>query len=191
MDGCARMVVKSLVPSRILLLQFQSLSSFRILLSWYHDLIYNIEEKKPITSARLTHPPNHPFSQNLASTFLSVSCNAHSLLALRLLTLSACARVNPFASTAALYPTHVLPSTSSSLTTSFVFPSARLYTVTTAAPPNPRLCCRATFAPGTRRLLAQPRSCQTSSAHCASPVAPSGWPLDMRPPEGFTTQRPP
>ena len=141
--------------------------------------------------ARLTHPQNHPFSQNLASTFLSVSCNAHSLLALRLLTLSACARVNPFASTAALYPTHVLPSTSSSLTTSFVFPSARLYTVTTAAPPNPRLCCKATFAPGTRRLLAQPRSCQTSSAHCASPVAPSGWPLDMRPPEGFTTQRPP
>ena len=129
--------------------------------------------------------------QNLASTFLSVSCNAHSLLALRLLTLSACSFVKPFASTAGLYPTHVLAFTSSSLTIPFVCPSARLYTVTTAAPPRPRLCCRATFASGTSRLLAQPRSCQVSSAHCARPVAPRGWPLEMRPPDGLTTQRPP
>ena len=71
-------------------------------------------------------PPPPPFPQNLASTFLSVSCNAHSLLALRLLTLSTCALVNPLASTAALYPTHVLPRTSSSLATSFLPPSARL-----------------------------------------------------------------
>src|SRR6185295_4192594 len=65
--------------------------------------------------------------------------------------------------------------------------SALRYIVTTAAPPRPRLCWSATFAPGTCRLSATPRSCQLSSAHCASPVAPSGWPFEISPPDGFTT----
>src|SRR5262249_60588971 len=65
------------------------------------------------------------------------------------------------------------------------------YMVTTAAPPRPRLCCSATFAPSTWRFSARPRSCQLSSAHCARPVAPSGCPLEMRPPDGFTTHVPP
>ena len=65
------------------------------------------------------------------------------------------------------------------------------YAVTTAAPPRPMLCCSATFAPSTCRASASPRSCQVSSAHCARPVAPSGWPLEIRPPDGLTTQRPP
>jgi len=30
-----------------------------------------------------------------------------------------------------------------------------------------------------------------SSAHCAKPVAPSGWPFEMSPPEGLTTILPP
>jgi hypothetical protein len=30
-----------------------------------------------------------------------------------------------------------------------------------------------------------------SPPYCARPVAPSGWPLEMRPPEGLTTQVPP
>ena len=41
------------------------------------------------------------------------------------------------------------------------------------------------------RLSAVPRSCQTSSVHCASPVAPSGWPFERRPPDGFVTNFPP
>ena len=56
-----------------------------------------------------------------------------------------------------------------------------------AAPPRPMLCWSATFAPSTWRLSAVPRSCQVSSEHCARPVAPSGWPLEIRPPDGFTT----
>ena len=51
--------------------------------------------------------------------------------------------------------------------------SAR-YIVITHAPPRPRLCWSATLAFGTWRLFAVPRSCQTSSVHCARPVAPSG-----------------
>src|SRR5262249_40625577 len=65
------------------------------------------------------------------------------------------------------------------------------YMVTTAAPPSPRVCCRATLASFTWRFSAWPRSCQLSSAHCARPVAPSGWPFEMRPPDGFTTHLPP
>lgn len=34
---------------------------------------------------------------------------------------------------------------------------------------------------------AMPRSCQHNSAACASPVAPRGCPLEIRPPLGFTT----
>src|SRR5437868_1230588 len=68
---------------------------------------------------------------------------------------------------------------------------SRRYIVTTQAPPRPRLCWRATLAPGTCRFSALPRSCQLSSEHCASPVAPSGCPFEMRPPEGLTTHRPP
>src|SRR5205823_14843292 len=65
------------------------------------------------------------------------------------------------------------------------------YIVTTHAPPRPTLCWSATRAPSTWRFSAVPFSCQTSSAHCASPVAPSGWPFDRRPPDGFTTHLPP
>jgi hypothetical protein len=39
--------------------------------------------------------------------------------------------------------------------------------------------------PGARR--AAKRSCRVSSAHCARPVAPSGWRLEIRPPDGLTT----
>src|SRR5262249_56415316 len=65
------------------------------------------------------------------------------------------------------------------------------YIVTTHAPPRPRLCWSAMRAFGTWRLSAWPRSCQTNSVHCASPVAPSGWPFDRRPPDGFVTNLPP
>ena len=68
---------------------------------------------------------------------------------------------------------------------------SRRYIVITQAPPRPRLCCSATFAPSTWRLSAWPRSCQTSSVHCARPVAPSGWPFESRPPDGFVTNLPP
>lgn len=47
-------------------------------------------------------------------------------------------------------------------------------TVTTAAPPSPMLCASPTRAPGTWRAPAVPRSCHTSSAAWARPVAPSG-----------------
>src|SRR5439155_8897013 len=65
------------------------------------------------------------------------------------------------------------------------------YIVTTQAPPSPTLCCSPSRAPSTCRFSAFPVSCHTSSAHCASPVAPSGWPFDRSPPEGFTTHLPP
>src|SRR5262249_6941692 len=67
----------------------------------------------------------------------------------------------------------------------------RSYSVTTQAPPRPRLCCRPRRAPSTWRLSAWPRNCWASSGHCARPVAPSGWPLLSRPPEGFVTTLPP
>ena len=57
--------------------------------------------------------------------------------------------------------------------------------------PSPRLCCNAIFALGTCRFPASPRICQHSSAHCARPVAPSGWPFDSNPPDGLTTTFPP
>uniref|UniRef100_A0A6B0V479 Uncharacterized protein n=1 Tax=Ixodes ricinus TaxID=34613 RepID=A0A6B0V479_IXORI len=53
------------------------------------------------------------------------------------------------------------------------------------------LCCSATLAPGTCLGPAAPLSCQHSSAHWASPVAPSGCPLEMSPPLGLTTYFPP
>mmetsp|Transcript_25083 Transcript_25083/g.63046 ORF Transcript_25083/g.63046 Transcript_25083/m.63046 type:complete len:306 (+) Transcript_25083:213-1130(+) len=65
------------------------------------------------------------------------------------------------------------------------------YTVTTAALPRPKFCCRATRAPSTCRFCAAPLSCQHSSAHCAMPVAPMGWPLLSSPPLGLTTHLPP
>ena len=66
-----------------------------------------------------------------------------------------------------------------------------LYSVHTTAPPSPTLCCSAYFTPDTCRLSASPRSCQQSSLHWARPVAPSGWPLDIRPPLGLITYLPP
>ena len=36
-------------------------------------------------------------------------------------------------------------------------------------------------------LVGLPRSCQVSSLHWARPVAPSGWPFEISPPEGLTT----
>src|SRR5262249_19885621 len=69
--------------------------------------------------------------------------------------------------------------------------AARVEGVTTAAPPSPTLWCNAARTAGTCRGPAVPRNCHTSSAHCASPVAPSGWPLEIKPPDGFTTHRPP
>lgn len=56
-----------------------------------------------------------------------------------------------------------------------------LKSVTTTAPPSPRLCCSATFAPGTWRRPACPRSCQHSSAHCASPETSSAERRQQRP----------
>ena len=50
------------------------------------------------------------------------------------------------------------------------------------------LCCSATSAPSTWRRSASPRSCQLSSEHWARPVAPSGWPFEISPPEGLTTR---
>ena len=55
------------------------------------------------------------------------------------------------------------------------------YMVTTQAPPRPMLCDIAILAPSTWRFSAWPRSCQTISEHCASPVAPSGCPLEISP----------
>ena len=66
-----------------------------------------------------------------------------------------------------------------------------LYAVTTTFPPKPRLCCSPTLAPLTWRGPHSPRNCQFNSAHCATPVAPSGWPFEIRPPEGFMTYLPP
>ena len=43
----------------------------------------------------------------------------------------------------------------------------------------------------TWRGPASPRSCPTSSNTCPSPVAPIGWPLNSRPPEGLNGMRPP
>ena len=82
---------------------------------------------------------------------------------------------------------------------------------TTQAPPRPILCCRPMRAPDTCRLSAWLRSCQQSSAHWANPirqrghkrcllkgknkelqpVAPNGWPLEIKPPLGLTTYLPP
>src|SRR5690606_32440757 len=63
--------------------------------------------------------------------------------------------------------------------------------VITTAPPRPRLCCSASEAPSTCRAPARPRSCQLSSVTWAMPVAPSGCPLEIRPPDGLTTHCPP
>src|SRR5271155_2703689 len=111
---------------------------------------------------------------SLACNFCSVSPIAHSFLVILLLTLSPSAALTPLASTAGLYLNCDLFTTSPSQTREF-FKSARLYIVTTTAPPRPRLCCSATKTSPTKRLFAQPRSCHTSSAHCAKPVAPNGW----------------
>jgi hypothetical protein len=72
-----------------------------------------------------------------------------------------------------------------------VYDGSRRYIVTTQAPPRPRLCWSATRAPSTWRFSAWPRSCHTSSVHCARPVAPRGWPLESRPPDGLVTHLPP
>src|SRR5690606_39458911 len=71
------------------------------------------------------------------------------------------------------------------------YPRGFPYIVTSAAPPIPRLCCNPRSAPSTCRSSAMPRSCQFNSAHCARPVAPSGCPFEIRPPDGFTTHFPP
>lgn len=61
----------------------------------------------------------------------------------------------------------------------------------TQAPPRPRLCYRAILASLTYLLSAIPLNYQHSSAHYASPVAPNGCPLEIKPPLGFTTILPP
>src|SRR5262245_2163910 len=43
----------------------------------------------------------------------------------------------------------------------------------------------------TCRPSARPRSCQHSSTSCEMPVAASGWPRALSPPDGFTGRRPP
>src|SRR3990172_1138077 len=47
------------------------------------------------------------------------------------------------------------------------------------------------FAPGCWRPPDSPLSCQTISDMPQAPVAPSGWPLEMRPPLAFTATFPP
>ena len=55
-----------------------------------------------------------------------------------------------------------------------------------------RCCGRARCAAGrSGGGPASPRSCQTSSAIWASPVAPTGWPREHRPPLGLTAMPPP
>src|ERR1700760_1386104 len=103
--------------------------------------------------------------QNLDSTFCSMSCRAQSLLIVLLLTWSACSCVKPLATTAGLYPRPVCFETSASDNRGASLPSARLYTLQTTAPPRPRLCCKHALVCSTARLVAQPRRCQTSSAH--------------------------
>ena len=63
--------------------------------------------------------------------------------------------------------------------------------MTTHAPPKAAFCCKANSPAlrGTNLLFAQPRSCHTSSAICAMPVAPKGCPFEIRPPDGLMTVR--
>ena len=59
------------------------------------------------------------------------------------------------------------------------------------AVPPPMVSKRPIRAPSTCRCPASPRSCQTSSAACATPVAPNGCPRESSPPDGFTGVEPP
>ncbi len=74
-----------------------------------------------------------------------------------------------------------------------VRPGVRRAGTPSRRPPRRGRCCaagrRSTLS--TWRLSAVPRSCHVSSAHWARPVAPSGWPLEISPPDGLTTHRPP
>lgn len=65
------------------------------------------------------------------------------------------------------------------------------YIVITHAPPSPKLCCSPTVASFTCLGPHSPLSCQHNSEHCARPVAPSGWPLEIKPPLGLITYFPP
>ena len=63
---------------------------------------------------------------------------------------------------------------------------------TAAVPPvPPMLWVIPISAPSTCLFPASPLNCHTISAAWAIPVAPSGWPLALRPPDGFTGIFPP
>src|SRR3989454_4733475 len=55
---------------------------------------------------------------------------------------------------------------------------------------SPPIDCASATRAGTCRPSARPVSCQTHSTICASPVAASGWPRALRPPDAFTGSRP-
>src|SRR5690606_29115361 len=64
-------------------------------------------------------------------------------------------------------------------------------TVTKLAMPSPpMLCTAATLASGSCIAPALPVSCMAASTSWLTPVAPTGWPLDFSPPDGFTGRRP-
>ena len=72
----------------------------------------------------------------------------------------------------------------------FVVRVRALPACTRIQPPRRRGRCCAAGLPSRRRPDARrpsPRSCQVSSEHWASPVAPSGWPFEISPPDGLTT----
>src|SRR5207248_1403056 len=54
------------------------------------------------------------------------------------------------------------------------------------AEPRPITCVRPTLAPSTWRAPASPRRWVVTSKRLATPVAPSGWPFEMSPPETLT-----
>ena len=66
-------------------------------------------------------------------------------------------------------------------------PCPQFYSSPSPFPPPPDSLPPTSPSPSPHPLL----TCQLSSAHCATPVAPRGCPFDMRPPLGLTTQRPP
>ena len=70
-------------------------------------------------------------------------------------------------------------------------PSQRVRITTPAFAPRPTVCDSAVRAPSTWRAPHSPRSWRTSSTTWPSADAPSGSPLESRPPLGLTGRRPP